>query len=107
MVIPFLKKSMKQLAVLGVMGTVLIAGSAPTEAAKCGERKLIVKQLGSQFSETLRSRGLISDKLLMELFASKTGTWSILFTSPKGRTCVIATGQMWLENPAKKEGPEV
>lgn len=67
---------------------------------------MIVKQLNSKFSETLRSRGLISDKLLMELFASKRGTWSILFTSPKGHTCVIATGQMWLDNISTKKLPE-
>ncbi len=106
MFISFLKKAIRYTVVFSVMSLALVAGTSTSEAAKCGNRELIVKQLNSKFSETLRSRGLISDKLLMELFASKRGSWSILFTSPKGHTCVIATGRMWLDNITKKKLPE-
>ncbi len=106
MFISFLKKTTRLIAVFGFMSVALIAGTSTSEAAKCGSRDLIVKQLNTKFSETLQSRGLISDKLLMELFASKKGSWSILFTSPQGHTCVIATGRMWLDQIKSKNLPE-
>ncbi len=76
------------------------------EASTCAPRKAIIKHLKSNFSEKLYSRGLVSEKLLMELYVSKGGSWTILFTSPKGKSCIVATGKKWLQI-ADNRGPEV
>ena len=76
-------------------------------SGKCGPRPDIVKQLDSTFKEKLHSRGLISDQLLMEVFVSSKGSWSVLFTSPKGRACVMATGKMWIVRKKEELKPEV
>ncbi len=35
------------------------------------------------------------DGQLMEVLTSEHGTWTVLLTSPSGRTCVIAAGTSW------------
>ena len=99
----FIKSTAIILTSLALSITMII----PANAAQCATREIIVKQLSSMFREKLHSRGLISEKLLMELYVSKKGSWSILFTSPKGRSCVMATGKMWFEQSVKAKGPKV
>jgi hypothetical protein len=31
----------------------------------------------------------------MEVFTSRTGTFTVIVTSPKGPSCVVATGSAW------------
>ena len=64
------------------------------QVMQCGERKVIVAALADKFGETRRSVGLQQGRGLIEVYASdKTGTWTILVTSPAGRSCLIAAGE--------------
>ena len=58
----------------------------------CGQRSTIVRQLQTRFHERQEDTVLRSESSLMELFVSTAGTWSILHTSPKGYSCIVATG---------------
>lgn len=61
----------------------------------CGKRADIVKRLNDGFEEQRRSAGLAADGNLVEVFASKKGTWTIIYTRPGGPTCLVAVGDNW------------
>lgn len=66
--------------------------------AVCGERADIVNRLATGFEEQRRSAGLAADGNLVEVFASKDGTWTIIYTVPGGLTCLVAVGQDWQQS---------
>ncbi len=77
---------------------VILALLASTASAQipCGERDVIVAQLGSKYGETRRSYGttvLNGVVLLIETWASESGSWTILRTRPDGVTCLLGAGQ--------------
>ena len=93
---------MKSLA-NGLMGlfalTVLSLSAAPAEAQmKCDLRDNALSHLETQFDEQVVGRGLTRDgRAMVELLLSETGSWSVLVTDVRGRTCLIATGEDWSE----------
>ncbi len=78
---------------------------AAAQAAICGQQADIKKILSERYKESQRAFGLVSDSGLVEVYTSKGGTWSILMTSPTGRTCVIAAGHTWQELDQALSGP--
>jgi len=80
-------------------------GPAMGQAAICGQQGDIKKILSERYKESQRAFGLVSDRGLVEVFTSENGTWSILMTSPTGRTCVIAAGHTWQELDQALSGP--
>ncbi|MCY4181073.1 MAG: hypothetical protein OXC60_03665 [Litoreibacter sp.] len=69
----------------------------------CGERAVIVNQLENKHGEFRRSAGLQDNMVLVEVFASDAGTWTILFTKPTGLSCFMAVGRSW-EDDLMKQG---
>jgi hypothetical protein len=61
----------------------------------CGERDIIVSQLETKHGEFRRSVGLQDNSIVVEVFASDHGTWTILFTKPTGISCFMAVGKAW------------
>ena len=51
------------------------------------------------------SVGLSSNGTLVEVLASKSGSWTMIYTKPDGASCVIATGQSWEDVTAKAARP--
>lgn len=95
------------LAALALAATVSLAGTA-AQAAECGSRDLIIKQLGKQFAEERRATGMMRRSGVMEIYVSKEkGTWTVLLTTPRGRTCIVAAGEMWEDMPILAAGPAV
>jgi hypothetical protein len=84
-----------------VTGLMIAAGAAwsmlaPAVAATmvwCGPHDSVISMLVEQFQEERESTGLSDEGLLMEVFASAAGSWTILLTSPSGLTCIIAAGE--------------
>lgn len=97
----------KHLMAAGIfLGTSLAA--APAVAANCADRDLVVERLQSKYDESLTAGGLQSSQsaqALVEVWASEeTGTFTVMLTSPDGRTCVVATGTDWHQyEPAKND----
>jgi hypothetical protein len=49
--------------------------------------------------------GLAQGRGVVEMFASeKTGSWTILLTSPQGTTCLMAAGEAFQIEPATAVG---
>ncbi len=90
-------------AVLGVIA--LLAAPAQAQTV-CGPRNDIVEKLNSNFEEQQSAMGLAKNGTLLEIFSSKAGSWTIMFTEPGGRTCLIATGEGWqkIDKAAKTAG---
>jgi len=79
-----------------VLGALVLTVSAPAVAqTACGERGVIADRLAQKFGESPTSIGLATNGSVIEVFASKDGTFTILVTSPDGKTCLVAAGEAW------------
>lgn len=84
---------------------IILAGEAFSQSV-CGKHADIVKRLSSGYEEYRSSAGIAANGNLVEVFASKKGNWTIIFTKPGGMTCLMAVGENWkvIKNPFKLEG---
>lgn len=92
---PEQSKDMNRHFIFGAaMGAILIA-TQPLHAAgrPCGEREKIIEDLANNHGETRQSIGLGLNNMVIETFASsETGSWTILATTPAGKSCLVANG---------------
>ncbi len=97
---------MARVLVLGVGLAAIAAVSAlPANARPCAPRDEIVRKLSTEFQQRQKAIGLTQAGLLAELFVSADGTWTIIFSTPEGFSCVMETGSHWME--ASSPAPEV
>jgi hypothetical protein len=75
---------------LAALFLVLAIGGA--QASACAPRSELVAHLAAKFGEVRVSIGVTKKGALIETFASQAGTWTILVTSPTGRSCLVAVG---------------
>lgn len=88
-----------------LIGTLFTAFSSLAEAQeRCGPRGAIVKVLAGKYQENRRAMGLINEQAVLELFTSPKGTWTMLVTDQRGRTCIIAAGDAWDDAPQLAQG---
>jgi len=75
----------------------------------CGQRDLIINALGGKYKESRQALGLVGKdgQGIIELFVSDKGTWTMLMTTAKGNTCIVATGLGWQDAPKKLAGPAI
>ncbi len=74
------------------------AFSWPAEAQGivCAERDSFLKYFKTKYSEVPVAVGVGSAGGLVEVLSSKAGdSWSIIITSPEGRSCLVSTGWGW------------
>jgi hypothetical protein len=88
-------------ALLICFGT--FAGSAEaqtvTNSTVCAAHATIVERLSDEYAETKVGTGLASAGYLVEVFASSSGSWTIVLTQPGGTACLIASGNYWESAP--------
>ena len=72
----------------------------------CGTRAKFLDHLAKTYKEAPTSLGVTGSGQVVEVLTSATGSWTIIATSPNGRSCVVAAGEAWerLEPPPTKEG---
>ena len=97
------------LALLAV-GT-LPLGSEPAFAqgapATCQARDGLLAQFEQKYGEVPVAIG-VANGALIELLTAKDGiTWTIILTSPKGMSCLIASGDGWQPLAPAPTGPSV
>ena len=61
----------------------------------CFSHDRVVQYLAQTFSETPVGVGLATTGGLVEVFASKAGTWTIVITAPSGVSCMGPSGEGW------------
>lgn len=79
--------------------------TAQAQDTPCAERNNVVDTLDTQYKESPRAIGLVSQEAVLEIFVSDSGTWTVVVTDPKGVSCVLAAGQSWEEIPVASNAP--
>jgi len=77
--------------VLPLGAAVLASGRA--HAAACGPRADIVAALRQRHGERPASIAMTTDGRVIELWRREEGPWTLLITTPQGRSCVVAAGR--------------
>ena len=90
---------------LATLLTTIAVAPALANRGPCGPRKDILAHLSKRFTETRRAIGLASERVMMELFVSKKGSWTILMSTAKGTSCIVAAGRAW-QQTLVPPGPE-
>jgi hypothetical protein len=65
------------------------------QTAPCGDRKHIERKLNKVFKEFVIGSGVANNGLMMEVYVSEEGTFTLTFTGPES-TCIMATGKGWI-----------
>ncbi|AZO50485.1 MAG: hypothetical protein EOS58_08335 [Mesorhizobium sp.] len=79
-----------------VAAAAMFAAAGQSNAAgQCAARTDIIKALGEKFHESETARGLVNRSVILEVFVSEQGTWTILATDTHGLSCVISAGEGW------------
>ncbi len=79
------------------LGAVLtIVASTAFAAPQCNSRDHVLELLKSQYSEAPVAIGVANNGGLVEVLSTGDGdTWSIIITTPKGMSCLVAAGEGW------------
>lgn len=89
--------------VCACVALIVLASAGPAQSAgMCGKRVDFIKALNDKYQESGKALGIAGQVNLVEVFASKAGTWTILVTTPEGKTCIIAAGNSWEDLPPSK-----
>jgi hypothetical protein len=84
------------------LGVMVLVASPAESAYMCGKHVDFVKALTDKFQEQGKAMAIAGQRNLLEVFTSKAGTWTILLTSPEGKTCIVAAGNSWEDLPPTK-----
>lgn len=70
------------------------------DAANCAPRETILQKLRHTYNERRVAIGLSADNSAIEMFASSTGSWTLIASRPDGITCILSFGQAFeLDQP--------
>jgi len=87
---------MTRILMATLLAAATIGGAAPVNAAaQCAPRADIIKALGDKFHESEAGRGLINPNVVLEIFVSDQGIWTVLASDTKGQSCVLSAGEGW------------
>ncbi len=79
---------------------VSLVSSVAMAQIPCDQRDKIVEWLAVKYKEAPIATGVSSNGRLIEVLSTHDGdTWTVMFTSPDGNSCVIASGQGWRAKP--------
>lgn len=99
----------KTVSLIAVMaGGITLASpvTAQTVSPVCGDRTKVINSLSAKYSEEPVAVGVTANGGVIEVLKAPDGkTWTILFTSPNGASCLVASGEAWQELEVKLNGP--
>ena len=74
----------------------------------CGMRADLANHLSKVYAEVPVGRGLTENGTLIEIFAAKNGSWTMLETRPNGISCLRGSGNSWSNLPliTRETAPE-
>lgn len=80
---------------IAALAAFFMSGPSAHAVPLCAPHEAHVDQLKGKYQETRIGLGLAGDGRVVELFISKSGTWSVLATRTDGVSCLVAAGQGW------------
>ncbi|ESY73978.1 hypothetical protein NKH57_14340 [Mesorhizobium sp. M1050] len=80
-----------------ILASLAIPAVAPhaSAAGQCASRVDLIKALGEKFHEVEAGRGLINPSVVLEIFVSEQGSWTVLASDTKGQSCILSIGEGW------------
>ncbi len=90
------------LAAISFVILILSAAIRPAAAQEaCILHDVALQQLSKAYSEQVAGRGLTADgQKMIELLTSEGGSWTLVVTDVRGRSCMLASGDVWVRLPA-------
>lgn len=83
-----------------------IAAQSQGQRMPCHNAAEIAKQLSHKYEEAPVAFGLQSNGNLLQVYASEAkNTWTVVSTTPKGMSCIVAAGKRWESLPFFKNDP--
>ena len=82
---------------------VILTAAAPAQAQGklCNKRDVVLRTLEKKYGEVPVSMGLAKNGGVLEILTSEDeSTWTILVTMQSGISCLLASGEMWVNVPA-------
>lgn len=90
----------------GITASTLSAQTAEGVRMPCHDAGEIAKQLSAKYKEAPVAMGLQSNGNLLQIYASdQKNTWTVVSTTPTGKSCIVAAGKRWEALPFGKEDP--
>ncbi len=89
---------------------IIIGFPYPSSAASfmmCGQRADVVTKLKQNYEETPASIGITKSGEVIEVFTSKTRTFTILMTKADGLSCLLSAGESWEALPKTLVGAKI
>ena len=97
-------------AIAVVMATAFLFFTTTSASAdQCGKTESVLNALKKSYNEVVIAQGIITPAagptFVGQLLVSPEGTWTFLFTTASGYSCIKAAGQGWAEKPQKGRVP--
>lgn len=88
-----------------VLAGIALLNTPAAAQNSCGSRDTVVKLLGNEYDETTVAVGLASNGGVIEVLSASDGkTWTIMLTMPDGTSCVVASGEAWIDVLRRAKG---
>jgi hypothetical protein len=88
------------------LSTSASAQSAEGLRIPCHDATEIARQLSKKYEEAPIAFGLQSNGNLLQIYTSETQhTWTVVSTTPAGKSCIVAAGKRWENLPFIKADP--
>lgn len=87
------------MAAIALVTCVLPASTIAEPGTSCADRAQMQQFLTRTFRERQVGHGMVDAKMIMEIYVSDSGTWTVMVTNTDGIACIIATGDEW-DGPA-------
>lgn len=95
-----MKTATRTLTILATAVALLFSISTAHAEQICLPRDAALEQLGQNFGEQAMGRGLAAGgQAIIELFVSRSGTWTVIVTDTRGVSCLVASGEGWSALP--------
>lgn len=103
------KTALAAAPIIAITWAAFFMGSpAPLSAQPaCAPRAVMIEWLAANFREAPIALGVTVGGDLVEVLTSRDGrTWTIVVTSTRGRTCLMAAGEGWRVNRPRSGEPK-
>lgn len=85
---------------LSLLGLLAAGPALGVDDSDCPEREHVLNYLSEQYHEDPIAMGVANNGDLIEVLSARNGeTWTILVTTPRGRSCLVAAGHDWQDLP--------
>ncbi len=89
---------------LGIAASSASAQTAEGLRMPCHDAGEIAKQLSAKYKEAPVAFGLQSNGNLLQIYKSdQKNTWTVVSTTPNGKSCIVAAGKRWQSLPGKED----